>query len=152
MGYLSGSMAMLAFPWDELQRLDLRAALDILLIAAVIYYFLSLMRGTRAAQMAIALGVIVSTYYAARWARLEMVEWLLTTVVPYLTIALIVLFQPEIRQALASAGRNPFWRIFSGQNPTEAHDDVVAFLDRLRHLTGRSPCSFREISGPTVPG
>lgn len=132
MGYLNGSMALLAFPWDELQRLDLRAALDILLIAAVIYYFLSLMRGTRAAQMVIALGAIVGAYYAARWARLEMVEWLLTTVVPYLTIALIILFQPEIRQALASAGRNPFWRIFSGQNPTEAHDDVVL---AVRHFS-----------------
>jgi len=125
-GYLSGSMTALAtFPWDELQRLDLRAVLDILLIAAVIYYFLSLTRGTRAAQMAVALGVIVGTYYAARWAQLEMVQWLLATLVPYLAIGLIILFQPEIRQALAGAGRNPFWRIFSGQNPTEAHDDVV---------------------------
>jgi len=126
LGYLSGRMILaLALPWEDLQRLDARALLDILLIAAVIYYFLNLLRGTRAAQMAVALGLIAGAYYTARLARLEMVEWLLTTMIPYLGIALIILFQPEIRAALASAGRNPFWRIFSGQDPTEAHDDVV---------------------------
>ncbi|MGH9794800.1 MAG: diadenylate cyclase CdaA [Candidatus Acidiferrales bacterium] len=114
-----------AFPWSELQRLDARALLDILLIAVILYYALLLLRGTRAAQMAVALALIVGAFYLARWARLEMMEWLLTTLVPYLAIALIVLFQPEIRAALAAVGRNPFWRIFSGQNPTEAHDDIV---------------------------
>ncbi len=114
-----------AFPWSELQRLDARALLDILLIAVILYYALMLLRGTRAAQMAVALALIVGAFYLARWARLEMMEWLLTTLVPYLAIALIILFQPEIRAALAAAGRNPFWRIFSGQNPTEAHDDIV---------------------------
>ena len=69
----------LAFPMDDVMRLDARAVLDILLIAAVIYYFLNLLRGTRAAQMAVALGLIAVAYYTARWARLEMVEWLLTT-------------------------------------------------------------------------
>ncbi|MGH9594208.1 MAG: diadenylate cyclase CdaA, partial [Bryobacteraceae bacterium] len=44
---------------------------------------------------------------------------------PYFAIALIVLFQPEIRRALARAGRTPFWLRFTSTNPTEAHDDLV---------------------------
>jgi diadenylate cyclase len=135
-----------AFPWDDLRRLDARAALDILLIAAVIYYFLNLLRGTRAAQMAVALGLIAVAYYTARWARLEMVEWLLTTLIPYLAIALIILFQPEIRAALASAGRNPFWRIFSGQNPIEAHDDIVLAVRHFaQHRIGALVVLEREV-------
>ncbi len=118
-------MLAAALPWNALARLDARAALDILIIAVILYYLLKLLRGTRAVQMLLAILLLVLFYRGARWARLEMVEWLLTTLLPYFAIALIVLFQPEIRQALARMGRNLFWVPFSAQNPTEAHDDLV---------------------------
>jgi len=112
-------------PWQSLSRLDVRALGDILIIAATIYYVLLLLRETRAAQMMVAVVLLVVFFYAARWARLEMVEWLLTTLLPYFVLALIVLFQPEIRRALARAGRNPLWRRFSTHDPTASHDDVL---------------------------
>jgi len=115
----------LPFPWQTLARLDVRAAIDILIIAAVIYSILNLLKGTRAVQMTVAIVLLVLFYRGARWARLEMAEWLLTTLLPYLAIALIVLFQPEIRRALARMGRNPFWQRFSASNPAGVHDDVV---------------------------
>jgi len=114
-----------ALPWNGLARLDLRAVVDILLVAVIIYYILNLLRGTRAAQVVVAIVVLVLLLYRAPWARLEMVEWLLTRLLPYFVIALIILFQPEIRRALARVGHNPLWQRFSSQNPTEAHDDVV---------------------------
>ena len=114
-----------ALPWHSLSRLDVRSAVDILLIAVLIYYVLLLVRGTRAAQMMVAIILLVVFFYGARWARLEMVEWLLTTLLPYFAIALIVLFQPEIRRALARAGYNPLWRRFYAADLTESHDDVL---------------------------
>lgn len=122
----------LAFPWEHFARLDWRAALDIVLIAAVIYFVLNLLRGTRAAQMMVAVVLLVAAFYGARAMRLEMVEWLLATVLPYFAIALIVLFQPEIRRALARAGHAPFWRRFTATDPTEAHDDVLL---AVRHFS-----------------
>jgi diadenylate cyclase len=113
------------FPWHSFSRLDARAVADILIIAVIIYYVLVLLRGTRAAQMMVAVALIVAFFYGARWARLEMVEWLLTTLLPYFAIALIVLFQPEIRRALSRAGRNPLWRRISAPNLLEAQDDVL---------------------------
>ncbi len=118
-------MLAAAFPWQSLARLDARAVVDILIVAAIIYFLLNLLKGTRAVQITAAIVFLVVFYWGARWARLEMVEWLLTTLLPYVAIALIVLFQPEIRRALAQMGRNPFWQRFSSQNPTEAHDDLV---------------------------
>ena len=118
-------MLAATLPWNALARLDARAALDILIIAVVLYYLLKLLRGTRAVQMLLAIFLLALFYQGARWARLEMVEWLLTTLLPYLAIALIVLFQPEIRRALARMGRNLFWVPFSARNPTEAQDDLV---------------------------
>jgi len=114
-----------AFPWNALARLDARGALDILIIAVILYYLLKLLRGTRALQMVLALLLLVLFYKGARWARLEMVEWLLTTLLPYVAIALIVLFQPEIRRALARMGRNVSWARLSSRSPNEGHDDLV---------------------------
>ena len=71
-------------------RLSLRAALDILIIAALIYYMLKLLRGTRAMQMLIAILLLIILYEGARRAQFEMVEWLLNTLLPYVAIALIV--------------------------------------------------------------
>ena len=118
---------MLAFaPADTpLSRLDLRAALDIGIVAALIYYLLKLLRGTRAVQMLVAVGLLIVFYWGARWARLEMVEWLLTTLLPYLAIALIILFQPEIRRALARVGRNLSMMKFTSHNPKATFDDIV---------------------------
>ena len=80
--------------------------MDIVIIAALIYYLLKLLRGTRAVQMLVAIALLFVFYRGAQWARLEMVEWLLTTLLPYVAIALIILFQPEIRRALSRVGRN----------------------------------------------
>ena len=75
-------MLAAALPVTPLSRLDFRAALDILIIAALIYYLLKLLRGTRAVQMLVAIALLFVFYRGAQWARLEMVEWLLTTMLP----------------------------------------------------------------------
>lgn len=106
-------------------RLNLRAAIDILLIAFLIYYLLKLLRGTRAMQMLVAVVLLMAFYEAARWAQFEMVEWLLDTLLPYVAIALIVLFQPEIRRALDRFGRNLTFSRFSSSTPVSSFDDVV---------------------------
>ncbi len=114
-----------ALPLFAVSRPDARALLDIFIIAVVLYYLLKLVRGTRAVQMVLAIVLLVLIYHGARWARLEMVEWLLTTLLPYFAIALIVLFQPEIRRALARLGRNFVWARFSAHNAASSLDDLV---------------------------
>lgn len=136
-----------ATPLDALARLDLRAAVDIFLIAVLIYYVLLLFRGTRAAQMTLTILLLVAFFYGARWARLEMVEWLLTTLLPYFAIALIILFQPEIRQALARLGRIPLWQRFSSTDPTEAHADIVLAMNYFsQNRVGALVVIEREVS------
>jgi diadenylate cyclase len=114
-----------ALPITALARLDVRSALDILIIATLIYYLLKLLRGTRAVQMLVAVGLLMIFYRGARWARLEMVEWLLTTMLPYIAITLIILFQPEIRRALSRIGRNLSLMKFASHTTKAEHDDIV---------------------------
>ena len=114
-----------ALPFTSLSRLNVRSALDILIIAILIYYLLKLLRGTRAVQMLVAIGLLMIFYRGARWARLEMVEWLLTTMLPYVAITMIILFQPEIRRALSRLGRNLSLMKFASHTTKAEHDDIV---------------------------
>src|ERR1035437_6035717 len=118
---------------NPLARLDVRSALDILIVAVLIYYLLKLLRGTRAVQMLVAIVLLALFYRSAQWARLEMVEWLLTTLLPYVAIALIVLFQPEIRRALSRFGRNLSLMKFASHNPKAIYDDIVMAVEYFSH-------------------
>ena len=113
------------------ERMDLRAAVDILLIAILLYYLLKLLKGTRGLQMLIAVLLLLLFYEGARWAQLEMVAWLLTTLLPYFAIALIVLFQPEIRRAFSRLGRNLSLGHLVGLGVAPQYDDLVLAADHF---------------------
>src|SRR5471032_33620 len=95
---------------------------DILVVSILIYEVLKLIRGTRAVQMALGGGVLVALFYGSRWGHLETVNWLIRNLVGYIVFAVIVLFQSDIRRALAHLGRAPFFRYFA--KPESAEESV----------------------------
>jgi diadenylate cyclase len=95
---------------------------DILVVSVLIYELLKLIRGTRAVQMALGGGMLVALFYGSRWAHLETVNWLIRNLVGYLVFAVIVLFQSDIRRALAHLGRAPFFRYFA--KPESAEESI----------------------------
>jgi diadenylate cyclase len=97
-------------------------AIDITIAAVVIYELLKLIRGTRAAQMGLGVGVLVALYYLSGWARFDTVNWLIRNLAGYVVFAAIVLFQAEIRRTLANLGRARFFRYFSR---TVSNDELV---------------------------
>src|SRR5438309_293779 len=95
---------------------------DILVVSLFIYEILKLIRGTRAVQMALGGGFLVALFYGSRWGHLETVNWLIRNMVGYLVFAVIVLFQSDIRRALAHLGRAPFFRYFA--KPESAEESI----------------------------
>jgi diadenylate cyclase len=93
--------------------------LDILVVSIVIYEVLKLIRGTRAVQMALGGGVFVAIFYGSRWSHLETMDWLIRNMAGYMVFAAIVLFQSDIRRALAHLGRAPFFRYFAKAESAE---------------------------------
>lgn len=103
--------------------------LDIVIVALLFYNVLLLIRGTRAVQILVGLGFVAATSTLARWANLVALETLIQKFLIILPFALVVLFQPEIRRALARFGRGPFFG-----TPTLAHaylHDVVLAASTL---------------------
>jgi diadenylate cyclase len=100
--------------------------LDIAIVSVVIYEILQLIRGTRAMQMAVGSAFLVGLYYVSEWLQLETVNWLIRNFVGYLVFAAIVIFQNDIRRALAHFGRAPFFRYFAKPEAAEETIEEIA--------------------------
>ena len=133
-------MTQLPAPWSSLS-----VALDILLVAVVIYQVLVLIRGTRAAPMLAGVAVVAIAFYLARIGELTTLNWLVSRLVPYVVFALIVVFQSEIRHVLANVGRRlSFGRGSAGDS--DAYDDIVLAANLFsQHQTGALIVIEREI-------
>jgi diadenylate cyclase len=109
---------------ERLPETTITSVIDILLVAVLIYQFLILIRGTRAVPVLVGVASISLAFYVAHVAELRTVNFLFSTLLPYGIFALIVVFQNEIRQALARIGRKlTFSRASQGMQ--EAYDDIV---------------------------
>ena len=130
---------LLLLPYIEyLRRLgEPRNIADIILVFLLVYAVLKLVRGTRAAPMAAAIGALVLLYWLAAAQELATLEFVLNNGLLYIGVAIIVLFQAEIRQALITFGnrfRVPFTRSHRGQFGEGAYDEIVLAASTLASM------------------
>lgn len=125
----TNSMLLLLLPLKEyfIRLAELRSIADIVLVFLVVYGVLKLLRGTRAAPMAAAIGAFALLYWLAITGGLVTLEFVLSGALLYIGVAIIVLFQSEIRQALIGFGnrfRVPFTR-HRGPFGESIYDEIV---------------------------
>ena len=123
-----------------------RDVLEILIVAYVIYGLLRFLVGTRALQIVFGLLVLAVIYLAAFLLKLSMITYLLGVIFTYGVFAAVVVFQPELRQALARLGQTPVFRLFGvGPGPAVA-DEIGKAVERLsRTATGAIIAVEREV-------
>lgn len=92
-------------------------------MAFLVYQFLVLIKGTRAAQMLAGAGVLMLALLLARRAPLTVSHWIADNIVPYGLILFFVIFQAEIRHVLAKIGRS--MNLWSSASESESYDDLV---------------------------
>ncbi len=105
-------------------HLSVVSVLDILLVAFLIYEFLAQIRGTRAALILVGTSVAALVSYLSRVLGLTTLNWLISRVAPYAAFVVIVIFAPEIREALARLGRRMTLASTAGAE-ADAYDDIV---------------------------
>jgi diadenylate cyclase len=106
--------------------------LDILAVSVLIYEALKLIRGTRAVQMAAGSVLVVGLFYGSQLFPLQTLNWLIRNALVYVAFAAIVIFQSDIRRALAHFGQAPFVRYLARQQATdEAIEEVVVAASML---------------------
>ncbi|MBF0607604.1 MAG: TIGR00159 family protein [Magnetococcales bacterium] len=107
-----------------LTQLRWQDLLDVLIVWVLLYRLLLLIRGTRALQMLLGLGVLLVVSLSSGYLRFYTVEWLLQSFWSYIIIAVVILFQPEIRQALAHMGKASFFTLTSAEE-IKSLDEIV---------------------------
>ena len=101
--------------------------IDILIVAIIIYYIIKLMRETRAAQLVKGLCLLLVIFVASDWLHLNTLHYILSSTMQIGVFALVVLFQPELRNMLERIGRLKFGTIldFGGSGSPEETEMMI---------------------------
>ena len=118
----------LGFLLDQFAWKDL---VEILVVAWLVYRILLMYTGTRAFQVLLGFVFLVSVYVLAQAAGLRLIPYILSQVFTYGAFALIVIFQQEIRTALARLGRSRLFQLFARREQREVVEEIVRATDRL---------------------
>lgn len=94
--------------WATLKTFQLKDAIDIILVAFIIYYIFRLIRQTRSAQVVKGLAILLAAYILSTLFDLTMLSSLLRMIFEFAVIIIVIIFQPEIRKILENLGRRNF--------------------------------------------
>jgi diadenylate cyclase len=115
----------------RLLRPGWRDVLEVAIVSFAIYRALLLVHRTRAMQILAGVVVLAVAYGIAYMLQLSMILYLLTLIFSYGAIALLIVFAPELRAALAQIGRTPMSRLFSHMAESEIGEQVAEAVERL---------------------
>jgi diadenylate cyclase len=99
--------------------------LDILIVTVITYKVLLIIKGTRAAQMLVGLGVLFLALIFSQYLGLYTIDWIIQSMWAQIVLALIILFQPEIRKTLAQMGEARFLPSFASAEELRSIEEIV---------------------------
>jgi len=106
-------------------------AIDILLVTYLIYKLIMVLRGTRAIQLFKGIIVIVATWLLSTYFELRTLQWLMSQALNIGVLAILIIFQPELRRALEQLGRG---KLFSRSNQAEEQVAVQVVGDIVKSV------------------
>lgn len=98
--------------WAILKTFQFKDAIDILSISLILYYLMKLFRQSRAGQLVKGVVVLLIAYALSALFGLTMINYILKALFEFAVIIIVVVFQPELRQALERLGRNRTFKNF----------------------------------------
>jgi len=123
---------------DFLDDLTIRGAIkeviDILIVSYIVYKLILLVRGTRAVQLLQGIFVVVLAWALSFLFQLNTLQWLMNQMFTYGVMALIIIFQPELRRALEQLGRG---RLFGRNKADEEVNERINELVKTVHFLSR---------------
>lgn len=121
------------FDWFRVLQVGWPDLIEIALVGYLIYRVLILWAGTRAFQILFGLVLLVGVYALARFLQFDLIEYILSQAFTYGAFALIVVFQPELRSALARLGRTRVLNVLMRleEQSEEVADEIARAAERL---------------------
>lgn len=110
--------------------------IDFVVVWILVYYLILMVRGTKAVQLLRGIVVIALVKLISLWAGFPMVSWLVDQVLSWGVIAIIVVFQPEIRRGLEHLGRGSLF--IKGKQENQAAQKLITELDKaIQYMSKR---------------
>jgi len=110
---------------------------DILLVWFVIYKLINVIRGTKAVQLLKGILVILVVRVASDFFGLTTLSWMMQQVITYGFLAIIIIFQPELRRALEQLGRGKFFSRSSAPDDQEQEKTIEAIIKATDYMAKR---------------
>lgn len=98
---------------------------DIIIVAFLLYRLLLIIKGTRAVHMLTGLGVLLIALFVSDFLKLKTMYWIIQSFWAQVVLVLIIVFQPEIRKALAHMGETPFISARATASELKSHEEIV---------------------------
>lgn len=111
--------------------------IDILLVTFVIYKLITLIRGTRAVQLLKGMMVIVAGWLLSSFLGLKTLSWLMSQAMTYGVLAILIIFQPELRRALEQLGRGSFFSRSNHPDDEKFTKVIVETVKAVQYLAKR---------------
>jgi uncharacterized protein (TIGR00159 family) len=112
--------------FELLSNFRFRDAIDVGIIAFIIYQIIDLIRGTRAVQMLIGLVVVFVAFLSSRYFDLYALNWILDNFLGSILLVIVIIFQDDIRRALTQVGTRPFFGVESGLHGQDLEEIIRA--------------------------
>ncbi|MCQ2561664.1 MAG: diadenylate cyclase CdaA [Clostridia bacterium] len=123
---------------------------DILIVSYIIFKLLGFIQSTRAAQLAKGLGIVVAAYLASDLFNFYTVNWLLSKVLSIGLIALVVVFQPELRRALEYLGRGKFSTKGFSMEREKINGNIQTIVRAVEYFAARKEGALIVIENDTA--
>lgn len=124
--------------------------LDIFIVAFIIYKLLGFIRETRAEQLAKGLLLLVIATLLSEYFQLYTLHWILEGAMTVGLIAIVVLFQPELRRLLENLGRSKITKVFGGINKEEATEMVFQIVHAVENMSSKKTGALIVIEKETA--
>lgn len=124
---------MVLYQWEFL-KFTIKDFFDILFVALVLYLFINIIKGTRVVSMSFGVLFIVLIWLLSDWFNLSTLNWMFSNVIKVGVIALLVVFQPELRTALIKLGDFTLIDLFIDKTEENTIEEIIEAIKELQEL------------------
>ncbi|TBL68358.1 diadenylate cyclase CdaA [Paenibacillus thalictri] len=122
---------------DLIADISIKDIIDILIVSYVMYQLILLIRGTRAIQLLKGILVVVITWAISIWFKLNTLQWMMNQMFTFGVLAVIIIFQPELRRALEQLGRGTLFSRSTSEEDQEITRGIGELIKAVNYLSQR---------------
>ncbi|OPX17507.1 TIGR00159 family protein [candidate division WOR-3 bacterium 4484_100] len=105
--------------------------IDIIVVAILLYAFFRFIKGTKATSILVGLVLFFVISFIARWLDLKALSWIMNSILTIWVVAFVIVFQPEIRNALARIGRQRPIKFFLKVEQAKVFDEILDAVKKM---------------------